>query len=260
VSPDERARYRGDGFFVRESVFGGQELTALRSAVESVHARICEAAGSPGAPPVERIDGKRYQQLLGSTVKWEWRESAAEIRSMEPFLHLDPRLDSLPDDPRLVEPAAGLLGETRLSLFTDKLNFKRPGGAPFPWHQDSPYWAFGCAHPGRLASLQLYLDDADESNGCLWMLAGSHRHGFLPVCEDRGTLGRLYTDPARMPGGERIPIAAPAGSLIFFHADVVHGSMGNRSASSRRALVLTYQPAGQPRWNRSDVRDVRSSA
>ena len=33
----------------------------------------------------------------------------------------------------------------------------------------------------RLVSLQLYLDDADERNGCLWMIAGSHRHGMLPA-------------------------------------------------------------------------------
>jgi ectoine hydroxylase-related dioxygenase (phytanoyl-CoA dioxygenase family) len=257
LSPDERARYLADGFFVREAVFGASELSELRAAVERVHARICAAAGQAGAPPVERIDGKRYQVLLGSTVKWEWRESAVEIRSMEPCLHLDARLEGLVDEPRLVEPAAGLLGQAQLSLFTDKLNFKRPGGAPFPWHQDSPYWAFGCAHLERLASLQLYLDDADETNGCLWMIRASHRHGLLPVYADRGTLGRLYTDVDRVPGGERVPLAAPAGSLIFFHGDVVHGSMGNRSAVNRRALVLTYQPAGHPRWNRSDVRDVR---
>ena len=169
LSPQERERYREQGFLVRERVFAEPELEALRGAVERVHARVVEAARVSNAP-VERIDGKRYQPLLGSLVKWEWREDAAEIRSMEPFLHLDPALDPLVDDARLVEPVAALLGESKLSLFTDKLNFKRPGGAPFPWHQDSPYWAFGCNHLERLASLQLYLDDADPESGCLWMI------------------------------------------------------------------------------------------
>jgi hypothetical protein len=105
LSPDERARYRDDGFFVREAVFSGPELEVLRNAVEAVHARICDAAVQAGAPAVERVDGKRYQELLGSTVKWEWRECAAQIRSMEPFLHLDPRLEGLIDDPRLAEHA-----------------------------------------------------------------------------------------------------------------------------------------------------------
>jgi ectoine hydroxylase-related dioxygenase (phytanoyl-CoA dioxygenase family) len=41
---------------------------------------------------------------------------------------------------------------------------------------------------------------------------------------------------------------------VWFDGAVVHGSRGNRSEASRRAIVLTYQPAGHPRWNRSDVR------
>lgn len=258
ISPDERESYWARGFALRERVFAASELRALRTAVEDVHTRVCEAALRIDAAPVERVDGKRYQQLLGSTVKWEWREGSAEIRSMEPFLHLDPRLEGLVDDPRLVEPVAGLLGEEELSLFTDKLNFKRPGGAPFPWHQDSPYWAFGCKHLDRLVSLQLYLDDADEHNGCLWMIAGSHRHGVLPAYQDRGTLGRLYTDMDRIPAGEQVAIAAPAGSVVFFHGDVVHGSQTNRSRASRRALVLTYQPADLPRWDGSGRRNVRA--
>jgi len=260
ISPDERARYRTQGFALRERVFDEADLRPLRDAVEAVHRKICEAADQEGAPLAEPIDGKRYQQLLDSSVKWEWREGAREIRSMEPFLHLAPRLEGLVDDPRLAEPAAALLGESALSLFTDKLNFKRPGGAPFPWHQDSPYWAFGCDHLDRLVSLQLYLDDADERNGCLWMIAGSHRHGMLPAYPDRGALGRLYTDVDRVALGERVAIAAPAGSVVFFHGDVVHGSRGNRSKSSRRALVLTYQPADRPRWNRSDCRNIRYTA
>jgi ectoine hydroxylase-related dioxygenase (phytanoyl-CoA dioxygenase family) len=240
---------------VRPAVFSAAELGALRAAVESIHARVVEAA--PAAEPVERIDGKRFQQVLGSTVKWEWREGVAEVRSMEPFLHLDARLARLVDDPRLAAAARGLLGGG-LSLFTDKLNFKRPGGAPFPWHQDTPYWRFGCAHVDRLVSLQLYLDDASKENGCLWMIAGSHLDGDLPVYQDRGTLGRLYTDVEQVEGGERIPIEAPAGSVIYFHGDVVHGSRTNRTLESRRAMVLTYQPAGHPRWNRDDVREIAS--
>ena len=52
---------------------------------------------------------------------------------------------------------------------------------------------------------------------------------------------------------------APAGSAIYFHGDVVHGSRKNETDQSRRALVLTYQPPGHPRWNREDVREVGPS-
>lgn len=256
VTEVEREQFRSLGYFSRSRVLLGDELEPLRRAVEAIHdAVVAEAAGT-GAAPVERIDDKRYQQVLGSTVKWEWREGAREIRSMEPFAHLDARLDALIDDTRLWLPAADLLGAASVSLFTDKLNFKRPRGAPFPWHQDAPYWAFGCRHVDRLASLQIYLDDATVDNGCLWTIPGTHTQGVLPVFEDRGVLGRLYTDTARLEGEEPAPIEAPAGSVIWFDGYLVHGSRSNRSASSRRALVLTYQPAGLPQWRTPGVRPV----
>ena len=36
----------------------------------------------------------------------------------------------------------------------------------------------------------------------------------------------------------------PAGSLLFFHPSVVHGSEPNGSDELRRALLYTYQPGG----------------
>ena len=134
----ERSRYRRDGFFVRNALFTGDELVELRAAVEEVHERIRAASAGTDPAPVERIDGKRYQRLLGSLVKWEWQEERAEIRSMEPCLHLDPRLQGLPDAPRLARPAAELAGAARLSLFTDKLNFKRPGRGAVPLAPGQP--------------------------------------------------------------------------------------------------------------------------
>jgi len=247
ATQSELEAYREQGFFVRRSVFEEAELETLRKAVEAIHGCI-NLEADRGLAPVETLDGARYQELLGSMIKWEWEPGSREIRSMEPVHHLHPAIDALIDDPRLWEPALGVIGAKAVSLFTDKLNFKRPHGAPFPWHQDTPYWAFGCDHLDRLASLQLYLDDAHRGNGCLWVIPGSHRHGVLPSQPDRGVLGKLYTDISKLEDAEPLPVEAPAGSVVFFNGDIVHGSQSNRSDASRRALVLTYQPAGLPTW------------
>jgi phytanoyl-CoA hydroxylase len=246
LSPPEREAYRERGFFLRE-VLPESELAVLRAAVEDIHARIAGAAERSGAA-LERVDGRRYQHLEDSVVKWEWAEQSPAIRSMEPVRHLSPALAALAADPRLCEPAAGLVGCSAVSLFTDKLNFKRPGGSPFPWHQDAPYWAFNCSHLDRLASVQLYLDAATEENGCLWVIPGSHRAGHLPAPDAPGLLARLYTDVDRLDGAQALPLAAPAGTAIFFHPYLVHGSRSNRSGGDRRALVLTYQPPDLPPW------------
>ncbi|MFQ5699997.1 MAG: phytanoyl-CoA dioxygenase family protein, partial [Myxococcota bacterium] len=229
---DELRDYRERGYVVRSGVLASQDLEPLREAVEGIHRRVEAAALDPNVP-TERIDRRRYQRLCGSTVKWEWREGSNRIRSMEPFVHLDPRLARLVEDPRLWQPAAALLGCRTVSLFTDKLNFKRPGGSEFPFHQDAPYWAFGCDHLDKLSSLQLYLDDATRENGCLWMIPGSQRQGHLACYSDRGRLGRLYTDLRTWKGAEPVPIEAPAGSAIYFDGWVVHGSQPNRTPHSR---------------------------
>ncbi len=250
VTADERDAYRKRGFVVRPGALDAATLAGLREAVEAIHVQIVSHA--PSSPAAERVDGLRFQKVLGSTIKWEWAEDSPHIRSMEPFSQLDPRAAALLSDPRLTSPARDLLGEA-ICPFTDKLNFKRPGGSPFPWHQDTPYWAFGCDHVDRLVSVQVYVDDATRENGCLWMIPGSHLHGVLPVFQDRGTIGRLYTDLDRFEGEEPVAIEAPAGSAVFFDGNVVHGSQTNRTRESRRAIVLTYQPAGHPRWNRGEA-------
>ena len=248
ASDAELALFHSQGYFVRESIFNAAELRVLREAVESIHRRMNALAMSEDAPKTEAVDEKRYQELDGSLVKWEWREGSTDIRSMEPFLFLHPDLEHIIDDPRLWLPARSIIGADKLSLFTDKLNFKRPQGAPFPLHQDSPYFALDGRSVDRLLSIQIYLDDVTVENGCLWMVPGSHVHGILPGIQNKGVLDRLYTDMERFSGAAPVPVEVPAGSAIFFHAHVIHGSKGNRTNRSRRAMVITYQPAGNKCW------------
>jgi ectoine hydroxylase-related dioxygenase (phytanoyl-CoA dioxygenase family) len=138
-----------------------------------------------------------------------------------------------------------LVGAPELALFTDKLNLKRPReGSGFRWHQDSPYWAHFCRHLDRLPNALVALDDASEENGCLRVIAGSHTRGCLPGCAGEGVLGPLFTDPSCFDLSRQVPAVMPAGSVLFFSPHSVHGSEPNRSDAPRRAIVLTYQPAG----------------
>jgi hypothetical protein len=256
LSEAELEQFRDRGFFCREQAFGADELVALREGADRAHQKILDAARIKNAAPIDRVDNQRYQQVLGAMVKWEWDESLFAARSLEPCAHLDPGLDTLIDDPRIWQPVTRLIDSDSLSLFSDKLNMKRPGGAPFPWHQDRPYWAFGAEQLERIVSVAIYLDAAAEENGCLWVIPGSHRHGVLKGLEDRGVLGALYTDVDSIEG-EAVPVEAPEGSLIWFHRDLVHGSQANRSTDSRRVLVIAYQPSGYHRWRLNEKREIQ---
>jgi ectoine hydroxylase-related dioxygenase (phytanoyl-CoA dioxygenase family) len=244
LAPAERRAWLEDGFFVRRRAFSEAELEELRDAAERAVDRAGEAA-SRGGEEYE-IDGNRYCEATGSTLQFEHEPGSRTLRVIEPFHHLDARLDALIDDPRIVEPMRDLVGEERIALFTDKLNLKRPReGSRFRWHQDSPYWAHFCAHLDRLPNVLVALDDASERNGCFRVIRGSHRRGLLPGLEAEGVLGPLFTDPRHFDEADQVPAVVPAGSLVFFSPHTVHGSEPNRSDARRRAFVLTYQPGGQ---------------
>jgi hypothetical protein len=251
----ELAQYDDLGFFIRENVFSGEELEAMRAGAESVHAQILEAADLPDAGPIDQVDNQKYQSVLGSTIKWEWGDDLRAVRSMEPTGHLDARLEVLLDDPRLYQPAASINRCETLSVFSDKLNVKRPGGAPFPWHQEGLYWENGAEDLESLVSTLTYLDDATKENGCLWVIPGSHKQGNLQGLEDRGVLGALYTDVDRI-DGQAMPTELSAGSVLYFHRDLVHGSQTNRSTCSRRVFVVAYQAGGLHRWRINRKREV----
>ena len=256
ATQSELAQYERHGYFARSSVFDEIELKPLRDGVEAIHRKIEQAAEAADVKAPRLIDGKRYQNVLGSSVQWEWRDGSKEIRTMEPYHHLDATLNQMIDDIRLWGPARAIVKSNDISLFSDKLNFKRPGGAPFPWHQDNPYWAFLCNHLDQLVSVAIILDDSNTDNGCLWLIPGSHKHGALACFEDRGNVGRLYTDIDRHDLNEPVPIDLPAGSVVYFHGDIVHGSQGNKTQEERRLLLLTYQPGGLARWQQESVRGV----
>ena len=240
----ERRAWDEDGFFVREAVFGVEELTVFREAAERcVHRATAGLSERGGA---YAIDGNRYQEVAGSTVQFEHDPETRTLRVIEPFHHLDPCFDALIDDPRLVEPARDLIGDERVALYTDKLNLKRPReGSGFRWHQDSPYWAHFASELDRLPNAMLALDDAGLHNGCFRVIRASHRRGPLPGLEGQGTLGPLFTDPRYFDAAQQVPMVVPAGSLVFFSPHTVHGSLPNDSDSLRRAIVLTYQPGGR---------------
>ncbi len=250
----ERAAWREDGFFVRRRVFAPEEVLGLRAAAERVAAR----ADLAGRASAERyaVDGNVYVEAAGATLQYEHGGSAA-LRVVEPFHHLEPTLDRLIDDPRLVEPMRGLVGARSVALWTDKLNLKRPReGSRFRWHQDSPYWAHASPHLDRLPNVLLSLDDASEANGCFRVIRGSHRRGLLPGCEGDGVLGPLFTDPRAFSLADQVAAEVEAGSLVFFSPHSVHGSEPNRSELPRRALVITYQPGGHAMFKQPCVRDA----
>lgn len=247
-TPAEAEQYTRDGYVLRRGAYAPAELAELRDAVESLIARVIEHARRPGAGPEFRLAGGHRLQFSSRTlIQWEWREGSPEVRLIEPFTHLDPRFAGFWEDRRLVGPAQDALGLGEVCPFTCKLNLKRPrDGSEFPWHQDYPYWYVRTPeHAHEIVTAMLFLDDAAASNGALRVLSGSHRAG--PAPRDRKEPSGFLADPARIDASAEVLVEAEAGSVLFFPALLLHRSTPNGSNRQRRALLLSFQPAGRPR-------------
>ena len=244
----EHAQYARDGFVLREKIFDAAELADLHRTIERVVADIVAHAQRPDAGPTFTFGaGHRLQFSSRTVIQWEWREGSRAVRLMEPFTHLDPAFMALWDDPRFVEPMKDALGVEAVGPFTCKLNLKRPReGSEFPWHQDYPYWYVRTPeHAHEVVTGMLFLDDATVDNGALRVLPGSHLRG--PAPRDRHEVTGFLADPLRIDVDREVMIEAAAGSLLIFPALLLHHSTPNTSARQRRAMLLSFQPAGRVR-------------
>ena len=124
----------------------------------------------------------------------------------------------------------------------------------FPPHWDQMYWPKSASgrFDTRTATFSLALNEADEENGCLWVLPGSHKlrgsysGSVSRITESRDTGGGaidLQLLPDDVPRCLPLPLAA--GDATFHEEWIIHGSQANCSADrSRDTLIFAYRTRG----------------
>ncbi|HLY78982.1 MAG TPA: phytanoyl-CoA dioxygenase family protein [Caulobacteraceae bacterium] len=244
LSADELRQLDVDGFVLRQGVFDAAECAAIARNCEDLIA-LLERAGRRKKHVVGSYMFE-IQREAATVVKWE--PGAPEVvQGVEPFAHISPALKAWGLDARLVDPCKAIVGQDELMLFTEKLNVKRARhGGPIVLHQDFPYWENMTPIASRVATAMLFLDDATLANGCLEVAPGTHKAGKWPQRTDADGFGSLEMDPGAFELGRLQPLEVPAGTVAFFGAFLVHRSLPNRTDGDRRALLYSYQPAGQP--------------
>jgi hypothetical protein len=142
-------------------------------------------------------------------------------------------------NPAFVMAASQLLGNKGVRFWHDQL-FCKPAkhGGVVAWHQDYSYWT----RTGPLQHLTCWvgLDDATVENGCLYYVPRSQNWGLLDkpaLAGDMDGLKHYLTDEQKS-AFKPVPIELKKGYATFHHPLMVHGSLANSSARSRRAFVL----------------------
>ncbi|HUS62567.1 MAG TPA: phytanoyl-CoA dioxygenase family protein, partial [Acidimicrobiales bacterium] len=162
-------------------------------------------------------------------------------------------------DPRIVDVVRSLLGNDDVRLFGNQALMKPAHhGSPVSWHQDSGYWE-GFVHdldPPTIVTAWVAIDPVTEDNGCVRMVAGSHRAGPLPHAFHEDDLMR-HVEGVGLEAA--VPIVLPRGGVSFHHSCTIHGSGPNTTPHRRRGLALHYV-RGDFTWRGSAPRPAPSSA
>ena len=170
-----------------------------------------------------------------------WRQSPEmSINKIGHALHdLDPVFEAVSYSPRVGDICRDL-GLRRPKSVQSMYIFKQPriGGEVSP-HQDG---TFLYTEPQSVLGLWWALDDCSVTNGCLWVVPGSHK---LPVSRkfrrkpapSRGT-EFFPPEPVSFDLKGSVPVECPLGTLVLLHSALVHFSEENRSSHSRHAYTL----------------------
>jgi phytanoyl-CoA hydroxylase len=115
--------------------------------------------------------------------------------------------------------------------------FKQPRiGGEVGCHQDS---SFLHTQPLSCVGFWIALEDADETNGCMWAEAGGHHRPLHRRFVREGRRTWMETlDPTPLPEAGLVPLCARRGSLVLLHGQLPHRSGPNRSDRSRHAYAL----------------------
>ena len=152
-------------------------------------------------------------------------------------------------NPRLLDAVATLIGPEITCNPIQHIRAKPPAtnsgtGTGFfnvPWHQDAGV-AWEEADASDIVTCWLPLVDATVENGCMEVMPGAWKRGFLEHQAEGGTTIR----PDLLP--DIAPRAVPVrkGGVIFMHRYTPHRSTPNFTDSVRWSIDLRYQPTGVP--------------
>jgi non-heme Fe2+,alpha-ketoglutarate-dependent halogenase len=149
--------------------------------------------------------------------------------------------------PRILDAVESVLGPNLLLLGTHafcKYPAAEMGKESFvAWHQDATYWGL---EPPRVVTAWLAIDDVDEENGAMVVVAGSHTRGFYEHGKSEQE-GNLLSVNQAIPESDldmsraRL-IEMKAGQISLHDGLAVHGSRPNRSTRRRCGLTCRFAP------------------
>lgn len=222
------AQYRKDGYLMVRGLLSSADLQALHAALPDL------LSGDDAADGLHRE-----------------REKSGAVRQVYLAHRHSPPFQALVRRPEILEPVRALTGND-VYVWHSKINVKDAfEGGVWLWHQDYGYWMWDGVDP-KLISCMVLLDRATLNNGCLTVVAGSHRWGRQEHYADTVTTSYkqwcvdVPTLKARVNEEDIRPVTGEPGDVLFFDCNLLHGSNHNMSPLPRKTFIVCYNDVANP--------------
>ena len=242
LSPTDLALFEANGYLFFDGMFAPHEV-----------ARYVDELGALS----RRSDVKEAKETV-------LEPDSQEVRSIFNVHRSNALFRALAHEPRIVRVIAQLLGSP-VYVHQSRINYK-PGfrGKGFDWHSDFETWHVEDGMPRmRAISCSISLTENNPFNGPLMLIPGSHRSfvacvGATPADHYKQSLrkqeyGVPDDDSLRelVAQGGIVAPTSPAGSVILFECNIMHGSNSNITPWPRSNVFFVYNSVdnalGEPR-------------
>lgn len=239
LSEAQVAEFDRNGCLIGGKVIGDDEVETLRGELDRVIATHCCGGFKDDRPQPVMIS--KWGEAEGSLI-WQIVNIWEASPPFERLLYLAP----------VVEGISQLAHHGDIQIWHDQIQYKPPHhGGVNNWHQDAPYWPV--IKPETPVTAWIALDDVDESNGCMWMVPGSHKWGNHIKTLESNAQADFFDIAKKFPDRDDVrPIPWPVkrGEVSFHHSMTFHGSHANTSDRPRRAIALHFM-TGDARFVKS---------
>ncbi len=214
-------RFQDDGYIVLESFFSGEKLARQKAVLEELTERGCSMKETSHF--AYELDAK------GDVIP-------GVLHKVQAVCVVERRVLEIAADQDLLDVVEPLVGPD-IDVLGTKFFPKLPKiGTSTQFHQDSYY--FGTV-TDRIVSCGIYYEAADRENGCLRVVPGSHRER---VIVEHHPAPHLHGHWIEVDESKAVDVVCPAGTVVLFTANLMHGAYDNHSERTRYSTAWHYLP------------------
>ena len=230
-----KAFFEKEGYLVVENLLSASEIETCQAEINRLHEF---AAGQASDADHERAAvARRHVQREPYATDETQGNNLPVLRKAENTRQYSEVFRDLAQHPKLISVVQELIGTDDLLLFRSTLMFKPAfHGSSHGLHQDSAYWPM---EPPSLVTVSIALNDATVENGCFKVIPRSHLWGMQSWGHIARQQGAELTDRKEV-AEQQMDVPLSAGSVLFFHSLMVHGSGPNATPNPRNTALYAY--------------------